>query len=111
MNTKLPANLDEALIQLEQVLNEEDLNYIRSSTTEDAMNIFHFSLGMSIRNNWRLWKDGALKNWFNIIGIQHADDMSGIILTSFWRKLHNKPIDVDSQVKAYQGYWAAQETD
>lgn len=43
--------------------------------------------------------------WFNQVGIYHPDDMSGIILDSFWRKLNNKPIGLDEQIKYYQDYW------
>lgn len=111
MSTKIPTNLDEALIQLEQTLSQEDLDYIKASTTEDHMNVFHFSLGRAIRNNWQLWQDSTLQKWFNNIGVQHADDMSGIILKCFWRKLHNKPLDVETQVKEAQDYWAKQKID
>ena len=38
------------------------------------------------------------------------DDMSGIILDSFWRHLNQKPIKLDEQVKYYQDYWKKHET-
>jgi hypothetical protein len=54
-----------------------------------------------------------LAKWFNRHGIVHPDDMSGIILTSYWRRLNGKPIALASQVKYFQDYWkeskAAQE--
>lgn len=31
--------------------------------------------------------------------------MSGIILTSYWRHLHNQPIDLETQVSFYVDYW------
>jgi hypothetical protein len=46
-----------------------------------------------------------LNQWFNLIGISHADDMSSIISASFHRKLNGKPILLEQQVKFYQNYW------
>jgi hypothetical protein len=38
-------------------------------------------------------------------GIFHPDDMSGIILDSFWRHLHSQPIKLEEQTAYYQEYW------
>ena len=71
---------------------------------------YHMGLGMWIRNNWGLWKGLRLAKWFNTQGIEVPDDMSGIILTSFWRHLHGKPIQLDEQVKVYRDYWKKEAT-
>jgi hypothetical protein len=60
---------------------------------------------MWLRNNWGLWKGSRLSKWFNEKGIQAPDDMSGIILDSFWRHLNGKPLKLDEQIKYYQDYW------
>jgi len=73
------------------------------------MNLYHMSMGLWMRNNWGLWKGSRLAKWFNAQGIIHPDDMSGIILTSFWRHLNNKPIGLDEQVKFYQDWWGKME--
>ena len=53
-----------------------------------------------------MWqKQSPLYQYFNTIGIFHADDMSGIIMESVWRKIHNKPLELDEQVKKYRDYW------
>lgn len=69
------------------------------------MGQYHHFLGMHIRNEWGLWAQGPLVKYFNIIGIYHADDMSGIILESYWRDKHNLDLDIDGQVKRYRAYW------
>ncbi|MES2460743.1 MAG: DUF6794 domain-containing protein, partial [Armatimonadota bacterium] len=38
-------------------------------------------------------------------GIHHPDDMSGILLTSFWRSLNGKPLLLEAQIQEYQAYW------
>jgi hypothetical protein len=74
---------------------------------ESDMAMFHFGLGMWIRNNWGLWEHkGELYKWFCGLGVTHPDDMSGIILTSYWRSLHQKPIELGQQIYKIQKYWS-----
>ena len=58
-----------------------------------------------MRNNWGLWKGSRLSEYFHKMGVFHPDDMSGIILTSYYRRLRNEPLQVDAQVKYCQDYW------
>ena len=58
-----------------------------------------------MRNDWGLWGGSPLARYFNRLGVFHPDDISGIILTSFWRHLNGRPIKLDEQVKHYQDYW------
>ena len=60
---------------------------------------------MWIRNNWGLWKGSRLSKFFNEKGIYHPDDMSGIILDSYYRYLTGQEITLSEQIKYYQDYW------
>lgn len=100
----IPKDLADCFVQLKKLLKPEEVERMRSGT-EDDMNRYHFGLGMWIRNNWGLWGGSPLAKWFNARGIKHPDDMSGIILDSFWRHLNDKPIKLEEQVKRYQDYW------
>lgn len=75
---------------------------------EEAMISFHHGFGTWVRNNFGLWNDGKLKAVFNIKGIQHADDMSAILLTSLHRSLHCKDIKLEEQIKGYRDFWTNQ---
>jgi len=67
---------------------------------------YHHSTGRSIRNDWGLWdSESNLHKFFNLIGIYHADDMSGIILDTVHRIINGIPIDLDGQVEHYKDYW------
>jgi len=101
----IPSDLDDAIECLEDLLSEEDMDYVRTCEESD-MSVFHFNVGMAIRNRWGLWGKSRLAQWFNGIGIYHPDDMSGIIFHSLWRKVHSKPENLEGQVKHYQDYWA-----
>lgn len=99
----IPSTLEEALVQLESNLSEED----RKIIAEKDPAAFHFSVGMSLRNRWELWTGTSpLSMWFFERGIKHADDMSGIILTALKHRVMGTPYDMDADVKFYQDYWA-----
>ena len=102
-----PKNLEEAIFQLEKIHHDTTKQKILTMTEEQFIHNSHFGLGMWIRNNWRLWKGGELSKYFNSIGIHHPDDMSGIILTSYYRKLKGDDRNLEEQVKQYQDYWKA----
>jgi hypothetical protein len=97
---KSPKNLDEALEWLNINLSRKAIEQIRETT--DGC---HFGLGTNLRNEWGLWYNSPLAQYFNSIGIHHADDMSGIILESYHRLLNGLSIDLDEQVKSYKEYW------
>jgi len=101
---KIPSNLEECFLELEKVLNTNDLNEFVTQPENDVI-LWHHSLGRWIRNNWGLWQGGVLANFFNTKGINHPDDMSGIILTSFWRYKNSIPIEIEVQIKRYIDYW------
>ena len=100
----IPKDLEDCFAELTKMLSKEEVEKMKNGS-EDQMIHYHHGLGMWLRNNWGLWKGSRLKTWFKEKGIQHPDDMSGIIFDSFWRHLNDKPINLDEQIKVYQDYW------
>jgi hypothetical protein len=100
----IPKDLEDCFKELKTMLHPALIEEMKSGTENDMMR-YHHGLGMWLRNNWGLWSGSRLKKYFNEIGIYHPDDMSGIILASFWRHLNNKPIQLQEQIKYYQEYW------
>ena len=100
----VPRTLGECFVVLAKNLTPGDLDRMRKGSEED-MALYHHGLGTWIRNAWGLWKGGALYQSFYAIGLRHPDDMSGVILTSFWRYLHDQPLRVQEQVRHAQAYW------
>jgi hypothetical protein len=101
----VPTNLDESFERLKKLLGEAEVKKFTTESEQSAIAMAHFGIGMWIRNNWGLWKGGTMKDWFKDRGIVHADDMSGIILTSFHRYLRNEPIGFMDQVEHYRKFW------
>lgn len=102
----IPVDLEDALNELDRMLNPETIEEMRAIADErEFTSMAHFGLGLWIRNNWGLWAEDRLAQYFNEIGIFHPDDMSGIILRSYYRQLHDRPIQLEEQIEYYQQYW------
>lgn len=102
-----PTNLEEAIRALYKMFNDQEKEQIKSGIEEDICR-YHHGLGTWIRNNWGLWSGGPLQDHFKSLGLWHADDMSGVILDSFYRHMKGLPLDVEGQVKYYLDYWKKQ---
>jgi hypothetical protein len=102
---KVPVNIDESIEMFINTLTTTEKAEF-SKVREDEVSLFHHTWGTVLRNEWSLWENETiLPKEFRKIGISHADDMSGIILTSAYRKLNKKPIKIKEQVAKYQSHW------
>lgn len=102
----IPTTLEQCFEVLDMQIPSEDRETFKNWKEEDCCQI-HFTTGMQLRNNWGLWRGGPLRDWFNDHDVWHPDDMSGIIITSYWRRLNKQPIRLEEQVKYYNDYWKA----
>ncbi len=123
-NFNSPSNLDQAIEIIKKNTNEKDIDYIKSLTEDECSALAHMSFARGLRNNWYLWwskklaKDYKEKNYpqekptivsfFHDLGIYHADDMSGIIVSSFYRDLQGAERDLAGQVQHYIQFWEEQ---
>ncbi len=100
----IPVDLEDCFLEMDKMLSEEFIEKIRTGDEEDLY-VYHMSFGLWIRNNWGLWAESLLKDFFNSYEIFHPDDMSSIIITSYYRNLNDLPIDLSEQVEYYKEYW------
>lgn len=100
-------NLDDAMQYIIDNVTGGSLVTFTHGSEEDVFG-YHFTFGMALRNGFNLWRESDLSNWFKSKGILHADDMSGIILTSLHRKLNNIDIKLDKQINYYRKFWSDQ---
>jgi hypothetical protein len=109
----VPKTLDECFEFLETFL--EDKEDFKNCPEDQLMGMCHMSLGMGLRNRWNLWWSVELRDrvseknenypqempelvkWFREQGIKVADDMSGVIIRTYHRKLNNVPFDLEGQ--------------
>jgi hypothetical protein len=104
----IPKDIEDAFKELDRMLTREFRDYFAKCPISDTLK-YHFGLGMWLRNNWGMWSGDRLASYFASIGIFHPDDMSGIILDSYWRYLNRTDICLQEQVEVYQEYWRMQQ--
>ena len=102
-----PRNLEEAHQQLEVLLTKDELARIDAMKSEKEMIAFHLGIGMTIRNSWGLWGGSPLANNLWKLGFSHPDDMSAVILRTFWCKRHDRDFRLEERADYYQAYWKA----
>ena len=108
--TYIPANLDDAHRELAKLLSAKELQHIKAMASENQMIEYHMNLGLGLRNQWGLWRGSRLAGYFHKLGVRHPDDMSGIILDTFWCNVHGRPFRLDERVRDYQAYRRSMET-
>jgi hypothetical protein len=102
----VPTDLADAHRELLRLLRPEDLERIRSGT-EANMVRYHRGLGAWLRHHWGFFRGSRLADHLRSLGLFHPDDMSGLVLDTFWRSLHGLPLGVSERVAQAQDYWRA----
>ncbi len=103
-----PTNFNECLLQLDTLLNDGLKKWIKCLPDKEFSYSVHDSFGRYLRNSWGLWGDTELTNNLFKMGILHPDDMTGIILTCYQRKLKGENINLEKELKYYQDFWIEQ---
>jgi len=105
MDDTIPKTLEECYLILNNI---EDLDeWLSCNNEKSALVTVHHTIGRWIRNTWGLWQNekNELVLWFNDNEIKHPDDMSSIILTSFYRYKKGFDINLEEQLEYYIEYW------
>lgn len=103
----IPKDLDDCHAQLRAMLPAKEIDRIMAMTNADQMIDYHWGFGVTLRNEWGLWAGSRLGAYFTDLGVPHPDDMSGIILRSFWYRLHDRPYPLEQSIRRYQAHWKA----
>jgi hypothetical protein len=83
-----PKTLEEAVIALDEMLNEETKLFLSAVKTEAAISELHHTLGRYLRNKWCLWHGSELsKHLKEVHCIDHPDDMSHAIILAYCNSL------------------------
>ena len=94
----IPSDIQDCFQELDKMLTPSVRESFRTSD-ESGLFKYHFGLGMWIRNNWGLWiEDSRLKQYFDSLGGIHADDVSSLIITSYWNYLNGRPIELPKRI-------------
>ena len=105
----VPETLYEAVNLLDDLIDdEEDRKLFQETSVEEVETTYHHTLGRYLRNEWRLWTEGTpMRDWFISMGLEHADDMSSIIISAWWHQLNDIEFDFIGRVELAAAYWRA----
>lgn len=101
----IPTDINDCINQLNSFWNDSIRTEISKMERDEFAGTAHFGIGLWMRNNWGLWSGSRLSEYFNELGIDHPDDMSGIILDSYYSELTNTVFNLDSAIAYYIKYW------
>jgi hypothetical protein len=101
----VPNTLPEAFAALDKLLPASERTLFKRAPEREAVARSHMGLGTHMRNRWFRSGGSALPE---SLGAQHLDDASSIVLTSYWRHLNGKPLEVERQVDCYRR-WVEQQ--
>lgn len=100
----IPENLGQAVRWLKENVPEDEQEDIANRDLNAKVG--HFGIGRWMRNNWGLWsRDSELYKYFERMGVDHPDDMTGIILDAFQADLRDEKFDLQAEVEEYIRYW------
>ena len=102
MKKEKPKNLTECIQMLDHILKKEDKEKAKTLTESEFLIETYFGTGMGIRNEWIRSGNPDLVKFFLDEGVKHPDDMSAMILTSYYRYILGKEIDFEGQISAYK---------
>ena len=102
MEKQKPKNLTECIQMLDHILKKEDKEKAKTLTESEFLIETYFGTGMGIRNEWIRSGNPELVKFFLDQGVKHPDDMSAMILTSYYRHLLGKEIDFEGQISAHK---------
>ena len=98
----IPADLTDAFIQLNKLIDEPSKLKFKSLEEEEAANRLFFSLGRWIMHNWGFYGGSRLSHFLRELGISHPEDMARFIIITYHRNLNRKPLDVKPLLERFQ---------
>lgn len=105
-----PKTLADCFREFDKALPPEKLKRFKDA---EEKSICRFGGGSFVSDSlmskpYHSWDLTDLHKFFNKLGIADARDVFAIVLDSYWRHLHGKPIQFDEQVKYYKAFWDQQ---
>ena len=107
----IPKDLEGTFLTLDKILTPEFIDEIKNNYENKLIADYHFGLCLWIRNNWILphyrkdSPESPLTEYFlSLDKILYPDDMSGIIIYTYWRRLNGKPLRLNEELEKYDSY-------
>jgi len=86
----IPKDLVDCFGELDKKLPPDIRDEMRHLRNAGEMGRYHMPLGMQLRNDWGLWMNSRLANYFYARGVKEPDEMSGIIFRYYYDWLNGR---------------------
>lgn len=100
-----PTTVQDAAAMLVSWMDDED----RKALTDPlARGYLHHGFMMHVRNEWKLWDTSTpvVRNTKEVYGVDHADDVSGLIQGGLLAILDGVEFDYEAEARRYRDHWA-----
>lgn len=96
----IPASVEEAMVELERLTNEVNLDAFRQAPEDDVVRKLFFSLGRWMTHNWGFYEGSRLSHALREQGISDPDDMARVLMRCYHRHLNQRPLELEEQAAA-----------
>lgn len=97
----IPADLAEAFIQLNGLIDAESKKKFLSIDEQQAARKLHFSLGRWMMHNWGFYEGSRLSHYLKGLGITYPDDMARFIIITYHRNLSKTKLEVKALIDGF----------
>ena len=97
----IPADLSEAFIQLNGLIDAESKKKFLSVSENEAARKLHFSLGRWIMHNWGFYEGSRFSHYLKQLGITYPDDMARFVIITYHRNLSKTKLDVKPLIEGF----------
>jgi len=91
----IPANVDDALAQLDILIDRSSQVKYKSASEYEAVSKLHFSFGLWMIVNWGFYEGSRLSHSLKAMGISYPDDMASTLMICYHRRLNGKPLELE----------------
>lgn len=93
---KVPLNLEDCLAMMPELMEESVRKNLKELPENETWKYEDTFVSMPIRNKFGLKRKTPVVDYFNSLGIKDGWSMSTLIIRTYWRKLNNKPLDIEN---------------
>lgn len=108
-----PRTVEETFSAFEKCLTAKQIEKFKNTPESDlgAYGGGSFITDSMMANAYSDWDLNQLEKWFDDRGAVDPRDVAEVIITSYWRHLNGKTLDIEKQVKARVDFWMSTKKD
>lgn len=98
----IPRDLVNSFEELNRLIDAGGKQKFKEAPEEEAVHKLYFSLGRWIIQKWGFYEGSRLSHYLRNFGVYHPEDMAQVVIVSYHRYLHKKPVELKAQAEAIQ---------